>query len=209
MRRVYPGFLQLTAFMSMNAERHIKAQMDLYKALAKGETEQASHHQGLLRRIFRRARHDGRVLSRDGAVGVPGTSAGQGRARLEGPAGQSQGDPPHRPVHRRGRARRHLRHRPDRGGARSLLQPAALPQEALYAGRRRPLRRVQRPALGQPDLPLGAEHDPGQRDRRRLWVQIRSTLWRHGRFSEEDPRRLGKARRQGAARQAARRRSTG
>jgi poly(3-hydroxybutyrate) depolymerase len=40
-RRVYPGFLQLTAFMSMNAERHIKAQMDLYKALAKGDKEQA------------------------------------------------------------------------------------------------------------------------------------------------------------------------
>ncbi|WP_422034177.1 polyhydroxyalkanoate depolymerase [Reyranella sp.] len=40
-RRVYPGFIQLTAFMSMNAERHIKAQADLYKHLAKGETEQA------------------------------------------------------------------------------------------------------------------------------------------------------------------------
>jgi len=41
MRRVYPGFLQLTAFMSMNADRHIKAQMDLYKALANGDTQQA------------------------------------------------------------------------------------------------------------------------------------------------------------------------
>jgi polyhydroxyalkanoate depolymerase len=41
MRRVYPGFLQLTAFMSMNAERHLKAQMDLYKALAKGDEAQA------------------------------------------------------------------------------------------------------------------------------------------------------------------------
>jgi polyhydroxyalkanoate depolymerase len=41
MRRVYPGFLQLTAFMSMNAERHIKAQVDLYKALARGDTQQA------------------------------------------------------------------------------------------------------------------------------------------------------------------------
>ena len=40
-RRVYPGFLQLTAFMSMNAERHIKAQVDLYKAMANGEHEQA------------------------------------------------------------------------------------------------------------------------------------------------------------------------
>ncbi len=42
MRRVYPGFLQLTAFMSMNAERHIKAQVDLYKAMANGEHEQAA-----------------------------------------------------------------------------------------------------------------------------------------------------------------------
>jgi polyhydroxyalkanoate depolymerase len=40
-RRVYPGFLQLTAFMSMNMERHVKAQMDLFKALARGEREQA------------------------------------------------------------------------------------------------------------------------------------------------------------------------
>jgi polyhydroxyalkanoate depolymerase len=40
-RRVYPGFLQLTAFMSMNAERHIKAQVDLYKAMANNEQEQA------------------------------------------------------------------------------------------------------------------------------------------------------------------------
>jgi polyhydroxyalkanoate depolymerase len=42
MRRVYPGFVQLTAFMSMNAERHIKAQVDLYRHLAKGEQEQAA-----------------------------------------------------------------------------------------------------------------------------------------------------------------------
>ncbi len=38
-RRVYPGFIQLTAFMSMNAERHIKAQVELYQHLSKGETE--------------------------------------------------------------------------------------------------------------------------------------------------------------------------
>jgi poly(3-hydroxybutyrate) depolymerase len=42
MRRVYPGFVQLTAFMSMNAERHLKAQGDLYRALANGDTAQAA-----------------------------------------------------------------------------------------------------------------------------------------------------------------------
>lgn len=40
-RRVYPGFVQLTAFMSMNAERHVKAQIDLYRAMANGDAEQA------------------------------------------------------------------------------------------------------------------------------------------------------------------------
>ena len=42
MRRVYPGFVQLAAFMSMNSERHLKAQGDLYRALANGETAQAT-----------------------------------------------------------------------------------------------------------------------------------------------------------------------
>ena len=41
-RRVYPGFVQLTAFMSMNAERHLRAQIDLYRAMAKGDDAQAS-----------------------------------------------------------------------------------------------------------------------------------------------------------------------
>ncbi len=37
MRRVYPGFLQLTAFMSMNPQRHQQAFGDLYKHLRDGE----------------------------------------------------------------------------------------------------------------------------------------------------------------------------
>jgi polyhydroxyalkanoate depolymerase len=40
-RRVYPGFLQLLAFMSMNMERHREAHRRLYAHLAAGETEQA------------------------------------------------------------------------------------------------------------------------------------------------------------------------
>ena len=40
-RRVYPGFVQLLAFMSMNLERHKKVHRDLHEHLVKGETEQA------------------------------------------------------------------------------------------------------------------------------------------------------------------------
>ena len=40
-RQVYPGFVQLTAFVSMNLERHIKQHIDLADHIAKGETEKA------------------------------------------------------------------------------------------------------------------------------------------------------------------------
>lgn len=40
-RKVYPGFLQLTAFMMMNMDRHREAHRRLYLYLANGETEKA------------------------------------------------------------------------------------------------------------------------------------------------------------------------
>jgi poly(3-hydroxybutyrate) depolymerase len=40
-RRVYPGFVQLMAFMSMNLERHVSAQNDLYDSLSKGDWKKA------------------------------------------------------------------------------------------------------------------------------------------------------------------------
>ena len=41
-RRVYPGFVQLNAFMKMNMERHVKAHRKLYRHLANNETEAAA-----------------------------------------------------------------------------------------------------------------------------------------------------------------------
>lgn len=41
-RQVYPGFIQLTAFMAMNLERHVSAHMDLVENLAIGEHEKAA-----------------------------------------------------------------------------------------------------------------------------------------------------------------------
>ncbi|MBX9458153.1 MAG: polyhydroxyalkanoate depolymerase [Rhizobium sp.] len=40
-RRVYPGFLQLVAFMAMNMDRHRNAHKKLYDHLAKGEIKEA------------------------------------------------------------------------------------------------------------------------------------------------------------------------
>ena len=43
-RRVYPGFVQLTAFMSMNLDRHISAHAAQYRALVAGEAQEATAH---------------------------------------------------------------------------------------------------------------------------------------------------------------------
>jgi poly(3-hydroxybutyrate) depolymerase len=40
-RRVYPGFLQLAGFMTMNLDRHVTAQFDLFKHLVRGDGESA------------------------------------------------------------------------------------------------------------------------------------------------------------------------
>jgi poly(3-hydroxybutyrate) depolymerase len=48
-RKVYPGFVQLAAFMSMNIERHLKAHQELYDNIAKGEGGQGGGDQGVLR----------------------------------------------------------------------------------------------------------------------------------------------------------------
>jgi poly(3-hydroxybutyrate) depolymerase len=41
LRKVYPGFIQVAAFVTMNLERHVKSHVDLLEHLAKGETEKA------------------------------------------------------------------------------------------------------------------------------------------------------------------------
>ena len=41
-RRVYPGFVQLAAFMSMNIDRHVKAHKELYDHLVAGEVAKAA-----------------------------------------------------------------------------------------------------------------------------------------------------------------------
>ncbi|MBB4658050.1 polyhydroxyalkanoate depolymerase [Parvularcula dongshanensis] len=43
-RRVYPGFLQLASFMSMNAERHAEAQWDYFENLIHGDEDAAEKH---------------------------------------------------------------------------------------------------------------------------------------------------------------------
>jgi poly(3-hydroxybutyrate) depolymerase len=44
LRRVYPGFLQLSGFMSMNMDRHVDAHMDQFRHLIQGDGDSAAAH---------------------------------------------------------------------------------------------------------------------------------------------------------------------
>jgi poly(3-hydroxybutyrate) depolymerase len=44
MRKVYPGFVQLTGFMTMNLERHTEAHMKLFEHLVKGDCDSVKQH---------------------------------------------------------------------------------------------------------------------------------------------------------------------
>jgi poly(3-hydroxybutyrate) depolymerase len=44
MRRVYPGFLQLSGFMSMNLDRHVDAHMTHFQHLVEGDGDSAAAH---------------------------------------------------------------------------------------------------------------------------------------------------------------------
>ena len=45
MRKVYPGFLQLTGFMTMNLDRHIDAHRELFWHMVEGDGDSAEKHQ--------------------------------------------------------------------------------------------------------------------------------------------------------------------
>lgn len=45
MRPVYPGFMQLTGFMTMNLERHMNAHVELFNNLVQGDCDSVNQHQ--------------------------------------------------------------------------------------------------------------------------------------------------------------------
>ena len=117
MRDVYPGFLQLNGFVSMNIDRHIDAHRKLFRHLVDGDGDSAQKHREFydeylavmdlaaefylqtVETVF--IRH---ALPRD--IDDPPPRAGAARR-----------DQARRLDDRRRRARRHLRRRTDRGGA--------------------------------------------------------------------------------------------
>ena len=137
LRRVYPGFLQLAAFMSMNLDRHLKAQVDLFQHLANGEDEKAAAIRQFYDEYLAVMDLPAEFYLQTVEHRVPGTCAAIGQARMAWPHSQSAGDPPHCIINRRGRTRRYLRRRSDTGGPGIVQQSAPVHEAPSRADRGR------------------------------------------------------------------------
>ena len=166
-RKVYPGFVQLAAFMSMNMERHLKAHRELYENIAKGEEAKAAQTKAFydeyfavldlasefyletVKLVFQDHALPLGQLTYDNQKVEPAAIRRTMLFTVEGEkddicaVGQTL-------------------------AAHDLCSSlAALPQAPPHAGRRRPLRRVLRPHLAEPDLSDGEERHFAERLKRR------------------------------------------
>ena len=147
-RRVYPGFVQVAAFMRMNPERHRAAFRRLYDDIVAGNDERAGATKAFYDEYFAVLDLTAEFyLETVGAIFQDHLLA-RGRLDVARPPGRSRRDHPDRAAHGRGRARRHLRRRPDRRRPRPLHRPRAAPPPPSPPGRRRALRRLQRRRAG-------------------------------------------------------------
>ena len=128
MRDVYPGFLQLHGFVSMNLDRHIEAHRNLFLHLVKGDGDSAQKHREFYDEYLAVMDLARRVLSADRRDRVRASRPAEGRDDPSRRSRRSREDPPRRAAHGRRRERRHFRRRPDRSGAprcASTFRPSA------------------------------------------------------------------------------------
>ena len=162
-RKVYPGFVQLAAFMSMNIDRHIKAHQELYDNLAKGDEAKAAQTKAFYDEYFA-------VLDLTAEFYLETVEQVFQQHLL--PLGQLTYQ--NRKVEPRAIKRTMLftveGEKDDICAVGQTLAAhdlcaslAPLPQAPPYAGRRRPLRRVRRPRLAEPDLSAGEERHFAER----------------------------------------------
>ena len=165
-RRVYPGFVQpvLLAFVSMKCRAAPRGarHLDLSRPSCQGRGREGERNQGLLRRIFRRARPDESILETVAWV-FQETRLAEGKLTFRG------GRVEPRAIHRT----MLLTVEGERDDICSIGQTSATHRCAgacgphvEAAGRRhsggsRPLRRVRRAALGGAGVSAGEEYDSG------------------------------------------------
>ena len=107
-RRVYPGFLQLAAFISMNPDRHVEAHRRMFNHLIKGDDSSAEAHRRFYDEYLAVMDVPAELLPADGRDVLPKARAAAGSDAGARRTGRPGGDRADGAAHRRRRARRHL-----------------------------------------------------------------------------------------------------
>jgi hypothetical protein len=146
MRKVYPGFLQLSGFMAMNLDRHITAHREFFEHLVQGDGDSAGKHREFydeyLAVMDLTAEFYLQTVDRCSSA-----RAAEGRMTIAASRSILR-HPPRRAAHGRGRDGRHFRRRPDQGGAPTSARTCPDDKRVpTICSRRRSLRRLQRLAL--------------------------------------------------------------
>ncbi len=153
--------MQVSAFMAMNAKRHVQGHADLFWHMANGEDAKAEAIETFYDEYFA-------VLDLAAEFYLETVKTVFQDHALARNAVSYRGDPIDLRAIRRTALMTVEGERddicavgPDHGGPRSLHGPRPLHADPSPPGRRRPLRRLRGKSLGVADLPAGAQLHPG------------------------------------------------
>ena len=150
-RKVYPGFLQLAGFMTMNLGSHLISHWEMFKHLVVGDEESADATQEFYDEYRSVCDMTAEFYLQTVDVVFQRHLLPKGELKHRGRLVDPGGDPRHGAARDRRRARRYFGHRPDQGRARHRDQ-AADGEEAIFPRQgRRPLRHLQRPQVARED----------------------------------------------------------
>ena len=149
--KVYPGFLQLAGFMTMNLGNHLISHWEMFKHLVDGDEESADATRDFYDEYRSVCDMTAEFYLQTVDVVFQRQLLPKGEMMHRGKRVDPAAIKRYRPAGDRRRARRYFGARPDQGGARPRDQAAGR-QEAISDGQgRRPLRHLQRPQMARAD----------------------------------------------------------
>ena len=147
MRDVYPGFLQLSGFITMNLDRHTDAHKALFSNLVKGDGDLVDKHREFYDEYLAVMDLTAEYYLQTVDVVFVKHALPKGEMTHRGKPVDPSQDPPRGADDGGRRERRHLRPRSDRSDARAVPADSRSSPRALRAKGRWTLRRVQRIAI--------------------------------------------------------------
>jgi polyhydroxyalkanoate depolymerase len=167
-RKVYPGFVQLAAFMSMNIDRHVKAHRELYDNLVAGELAKAAATKAFYDEYFAVLDLAAEFYLETVKIVFQDYALAKGELKFRG----EQVEP--RAIRRtvlftvEGEKDDICAVGQTLAAQELCSEHPPVSQAPPHAARRRPLRRVLGQEVGDADLSAAQERDPGERLTRRF-----------------------------------------